>query len=245
MDPKFLAIVAATVINSSLGLAGAATLWFRENIFQRTVKILVAFSAGALLGAAFFHLLGEATGKIEPTWLYSYVLLGFMVFFVLEEYLHWHLCEECDIHPYSYLMVIGDSLHNIIDGLVIAGTFMTGIPLGIVTTLVILSHELPQELGVFAVIVSGGIEKKTALLYTFFSQTTCVLGGIVGYFAFQHAEKLQLFILPFAAGGFIYIAAADLIPSMHHSEGFAKITSFFWLVFGMAFMLAIKVFFGG
>jgi len=245
MDPKLLGIIVATLINSSLGLVGAVTLLVRDNLFEKLMKILVAFSAGALLGAAFFHLLGEVCNKIDPNLLFGYAIIGFLAFFVLEEYLHWHFCEECDIHPFSYLMVVGDSLHNFIDGLVIAGTFVVGMPLGIVTTIVILGHELPQELGVFAVIVSGGVEKKKALLYSFIAQTTCVLGGILGYFIFNHMQSLQLFILPFAAGGFIYIASADLIPSMHKTEGLAKITSFFWLVFGILFMLAIKIFFGG
>jgi zinc and cadmium transporter len=162
---------------------------------------------------------------------------------MLEGFLHWHLCEgECETHPYSYLMVIGDSLHNILDGLVIAGTFMIDIKLGIVATLVIIAHEVPQELGVFAVLVSGGFVKQKAIFYSFVAQCTCVIGGIAGYFFMSRLEFLAALIVPFAAGNFIYIAAADLIPQMHEAKGAEKITSFLWMCIGLLFMLWVKIF---
>jgi zinc and cadmium transporter len=234
-------IIGATLLDSLIGLVGVFSLFVREDLLKRVLKTLVAFSAGALLGGAFFHLMPESFEKMSAILAFGIAIIGFLAFFVLEEYLHWHNCEECDIHPYSYLMIIGDSVHNVLDGLVIAGTFMVNIQLGIVTTMVIVAHEVPQELGVFGVLVSGGFDKTKAILYSFMAQCTCVLGGILAYLFFSQAALFSAFIVPFAAGGFLYIAAADLIPSMHETEGFAKVTSFIWLCTGILFMLYIKL----
>jgi zinc and cadmium transporter len=234
-------ILGATIIDSLVGLVGVFWIFVSEDLLKKTVKTLVAFSAGALLGGAFFHLMPEAIEKMPVLTSFEITLVGFLLFFVLEEYLHWHMCEECDIHPYSYLMIIGDSVHNVLDGLVIAGTFMVSVPLGIVTTLLIIAHEVPQELGVFGVLVSGGFNKHKAILFSFIAQCTCVLGGLFAFFFFTTVTSLTTLIIPFAAGGFLYIAASDLIPSMHETEGFEKITSFVWLCIGILFMLYIKL----
>jgi len=221
---------------------GVFSLFANEAVLRKTIKTLVAFSAGALLGGGFFHLLAESLEKMTPFQSFSITLVGFLAFFVLEEYLHWHQCEECEIHPYSYLMIIGDSVHNILDGLVIAGTFMVSIHLGIITTALIIAHEVPQELGVFGILVSGGFKKTEAIFYSFIAQCTCVLGGIAGYFFMSKMEILASFIVPFAAGGFIYIAAADLIPGMHKTEGIEKVSSFAWLCAGLLLMIITKVY---
>jgi zinc and cadmium transporter len=235
-------IIGATIVDSLVGLVGVFSLFANESVLRKTIKTLVAFSAGALLGGGFFHLLAESLEKMTPFQSFSITLIGFLSFFVLEEYLHWHQCEECEIHPYSYLMIIGDSVHNILDGLVIAGTFMVSIHLGIITTALIIAHEVPQELGVFGILVSGGFKKTEAIFYSFVAQCTCVFGGIAGYFFMSKMEVLALFIVPFAAGGFIYIAAADLIPGMHKTEGIEKVSSFAWLCAGLALMIATKVY---
>jgi zinc and cadmium transporter len=235
-------IIGATIIDSLVGLVGVFSLFVNETFLQKIIKKLVAFSAGALLGGGFFHLLAEALEKMSPFHTFSLTLIGFLIFFVLEEYLHWHQCEECEIHPYSYLMIIGDSAHNVLDGLVIAGTFMISIPLGIITTALIIAHEVPQELGVFGILVSGGFNKSQAIFYSFLAQCTCVLGGILGYFFMNKIDILASLIVPFAAGGFIYIAASDLIPGMHKTEGIEKISSFAWLCIGLALMIITKVY---
>jgi len=235
-------IIGATVIDSLVGLVGVFSLFVDEARLKKMIKTLVAFSAGALLGGAFFHLLAEAMERMPVFNVYAVTLIGFLAFFILEEYLHWHQCEECEIHPYSYLMIVGDSVHNILDGLVIAGTFMVSTYLGVITTILIIAHEVPQELGVFGVLVSGGFNKYNALFYSFIAQCTCVLGGIFGYLFFSKMDAFSLFIIPFTAGGFIYIAAADLIPGMHKTEGFEKITSFIWLCLGLLLMIATKLY---
>ncbi|MCX5749977.1 MAG: ZIP family metal transporter [Candidatus Saganbacteria bacterium] len=237
-------IIGATVVDSLMGLAGIVSLWMRPDTLNRFIKFFIAFSAGVLIGGAFFHLLVESLSLLSPNLTFLTTVIGFLLFFVFEEYLHWHLCEECEIHPYSYLMIVGDSIHNIIDGLVIAGAFIVSVPLGVVTTIMILGHEIPQELGVFAILVSGGIKNTKAIAYSFFAQCSCVLGGIIGFMFMQRITVLSSFLLPFAAGGFIYIAASDLIPGMHKTEGFGKVTSFIWLCLGIAFMIAAKALFG-
>lgn len=241
---KLLWVLAATLIDSLLGFAGIFSLWIKDALLNRIVKILVAFSAGVLLGGAFFHLILESLEQISPYISFIVVLSGFLMFFIFEGYLHSHLCDECEIHPYSYLMIVGDSLHNFIDGLVIAAAFMINISLGLITTLMVMAHELPQELGVFSVLVSGGIKKEKAVIYSFLAQCFCILGGIIGVFAVSRIGTLSGYILPFAAGGFLYIAAADLIPVMHKTAGIQKIYSFFYLVLGVVFMLAAKFVFG-
>jgi zinc and cadmium transporter len=238
---KLLWIVGATLIDSLLGLAGIFSFFVREATLQRSIKFLVPFSAGVLLGAGFFHLLAEALGRFTPMLAMVITIFGFLIFFVLEEYLHWHHCEECEIHPYTYLMIIGDSLHNVLDGLVIASAFITSIPLGILISAVVIAHEVPQELGIFALLLSGGIEKKQAISYSLLAQVTCILGGVAGFFFMSRMERLASYILPFAAGGFIYIAASDLIPGMHKTEGLEKVVSFSCLCLGLAFMLYLKI----
>jgi zinc and cadmium transporter len=235
-------IIGATIIDSLVGLVGVFSLFINEKMLQKIIKKLVAFSAGALLGGGFFHLLVEALEKMTAFQTFAITLIGFLVFFILEEYLHWHQCEECEIHPYSYLMIIGDSAHNVLDGLVIAGTFMVSVPLGVITTVLIIAHEVPQELGVFGVLVSGGFNRSQAIFYSFVAQCTCVLGGIIGYFFMNRIDVLASLIVPFAAGGFIYIAASDLIPGMHKTEGIEKISSFAWLCAGLVLMIVTKLY---
>jgi len=236
-------ILGVTIVNSLLGLTGVFSLWIREATLNKIVKSLVAFSAGILLGGGIFHLLAESLNKLSPMFALSVFIVGFLLFFVLEESLHWHHCEKCDAHPYNYLMIVGGAIHNFIDGLVLAAAFMVSTPVGLITSLMVIGHEFPQTLGVFAVLVSGGFEKGKAILYSFLVQTTCILGGILGFLFVSKIEVVSTYLLPFAAGGFIYIAASDLIPGMHKAEGTEKIGSFVWLCLGLLFMIAIKIFF--
>ena len=238
-----LFILGATILDSLLGLAGIFSLWVKHDTLSRAVKVLVPFSAGVLLGGAFFHLMAESLQVLSVNLSFGIVMVGFLLFFVLEGYLHWHLCNECDEHPYSYLMIIGDSLHNFIDGIVIAATFCVSIPLGVVTTLMIMGHELPQELGIFCVLVSGGFKKEKAIIFSFIAQTACIAGGLIGFVFSGLSAQFANYMLPLAAGGFIYIAAADLVPSMHEAKGGEKITSFIWLCAGLVFMVAVKYLF--
>jgi len=238
-------ILLATIINSLIGLMGVFSLWIKYETLNKILIYLVAFSAGALLGGAFFHLLDESFKHLTVMTSFLITITGFILFFIIEGYFHWHRCK-CRPQPFTYLILIGDSIHNFIDGMIIAATFFINPTLGIVTTLMILGHEAPQEIGLFGTLVYGGYKKRKAMLYSFIVQATCILGGIAGYLASTKAEVFSYYLIPFAAGGFIYIAASDLIPEIHkmHKRNFEMtIFSLLFLLIGLSFMIAIKLVF--
>jgi zinc and cadmium transporter len=205
---------------------------------------LVAFAAGSLLGGAFFHMLPASLASgISDLAVYALILAGFAVFFGLEQFLHWHHCHRAETEckkPLTYLILIGDGLHNFLGGLAVAGTFLIDVRLGIVTWLAAAAHEVPQELGDFGVLVHGGWPRRQALLYNVLSALTFLLGGIVAYLA---SFRLDVsFLVPFAAGNFLYIGAADLIPEVKaHADLKANVTHFAAFAFGVALMLVVKL----
>jgi zinc and cadmium transporter len=189
----------------------------------------------------------EAIEAIGTSAAFRYLLVGFTVFFLIEKLLHWHHCHEgpCEVHAFTYLILFGDGIHNFIDGLIIAASFLVDIPFGIVTTLLIIGHELPQELGDFGVLLHGGFSARKALAFNFLSQMTAVAGGIAG-FLISGAAGFTTLLLPFAAGGFVYIAASDLVPELHKEKRLGKSMFYFaFFLIGIGFMLGIKLLFGG
>ena len=240
-------IILATLVDGLMGLVGVFSLWVKEKFFKKLLMVLVAFSAGALLSGAFFHLLAESLDSLPVMTVFAFMLIGFVVFFIVERFLHWHHCheeKECKVHPVSYLILIGDGIHNFIDGIIIGASFIVSVHFGIITTLLILAHEIPQELGNFAVLAYSGFGKTKALLYNFLAQLTCVVGGVAGYFLSSQFQVITPFILPFAAGGFIYIAASDLVPELHKEPKLKKLLiSFGFFILGIAMMLGMKLLF--
>jgi len=246
--PIVVWIIVATLVDSLIALVGVFSLWVKDRILKDVLFGLVAFSAGALLGGALLHLVAESleSQALSVDTVFVLVMVGFSFFFIMEKFLYWHHCHDgvCEIHPYTYLILFGDSVHNFIDGLVIAASFIVDIRFGVLTTFMIISHEVPQELGDFAVLVYGGMEKKRALLYNFISQLTCVAGGLMGYLASSASGAFTIYLLPLAAGGFIYISASDLIPELHREVNLRKsILAFFFFAAGVGFMLAAKLVF--
>ncbi len=244
MDPTLLWIAGSGLLMSAIALVGSITLVLSENTLQRLLLPLVAFAAGSLLGGAFFHMLPAsfAAGKSEMT-VYTLVLAGFTVFFGLEQFLHWHHCHRAQTSckkPLTYLILLGDGLHNFLGGLAVAGTFLIDIRLGIVTWLAAAAHEIPQELGDFAVLLHGGWQRREALLYNMLSALTFLLGGLVAYAA---SFRLDVsYLVPFAAGNFIYIAAADLIPEVkQHAALRANIIHFAAFTAGAILLLAVRL----
>jgi zinc and cadmium transporter len=244
MDPLLLWIVGSGLLMSAIALVGSVTLVLSDHTLQRILLPLVAFAAGSLLGGAFFHMIpaGLAAGLSDVT-AYTLVLAGFAAFFGLEQFLHWHHCHRAETSckkPLSYLILIGDGLHNFLGGLAVAGTFLIDIRLGIVTWLAAAAHEVPQELGDFGVLVHGGWKRRQALFYNVLSALTFLVGGIVAYVA---SFRLDVsFLVPFAAGNFIYIGAADLIPEVReHAELRTNVIHFVAFVAGVMLMLLVKV----
>jgi len=218
-------------------------LFFKKETLSRITIFLISLSAGALIGGAFLHLLPEASEGIEPKKLFFIVLLAFVLFFLIEKVFHWRHChkENCEIHTFGYMNLVGDSLHNFIDGLVIASVFLVDFKLGIITTIAIALHEIPQEIGDFGVLIHAGFNKLKALILNYIVAAMVILGGIVGYFASFYINNIVLYLLPIAAGGFIYIAASDLMPEIRKESNFKKsIKSFSIFLLGIILMFAVK-----
>jgi zinc and cadmium transporter len=216
-------IVGSGVLMSALALTGGITLMLSEAARQRLMLPLVAFAAGSLIGGALLHMIPAALGHGAPagTTLF-WVLGGFGVFFALEQFLHWHHCHRASTsckRPLTYLILVGDGLHNFLGGLAVAGTFLVDVRLGISTWLAAAAHEVPQELGDFAVLVHGGWENGKALLFNTISALTFLLGGLVTYAAATRVDVS--FLISFAAGKFLYIGASDLVPEVNKHERFA------------------------
>ena len=240
-------IVLSGLLMSALALIGSVALLLKQSTLQRITLPLVAFAAGTLLGGAFFHMIpASVTKSSSDISIYIWILAGFSAFFALEQFLHWHHChrESADCkQPLTYLVLLGDGIHNFTGGLAVAGAFMISVPLGITTWLAAAAHEIPQELGDFAVLVHGGWTKKKALLLNVLSALTFPLGGIIAYFASQRFDVS--FLVPFAAGNFIYIAASDLVPEVNkHHEITTNLIHFTSLVTGILALFLIKVFLG-
>jgi len=241
-------IIIATFIDGLAALVGGFTLFMSNTKLQKLLLKFVAFSAGTLLSGALLHLIPESLDKLKSEPVFIFVIIGFIFFFLVERFLHWHHCHDgrCNVHQFTYLILFGDGVHNFIDGLIIAVSFIVSVPFGIITTLLILGHEIPQELGDFGVLVYGGMKKTKALLYNLISQSVAILGGIIGYFLSSSVEGIIPYILPFAAGGFLYIAASDLVPELHKEPDLHKsLISFGFFLVGVAFMLIMKHLFGG
>jgi zinc and cadmium transporter len=237
-------ILASTFLVSLISLIGVFTFFIKKNLLQRVLFYFIGFSAGGLLGGAFLHLLPEALEQAESQVVFIYLILGFVSFFILERYLHWRHCHEglCSVHAFSYLNLIGDSIHNFSDGLIIAASFLVSIRFGIITSLVIILHEIPQEIGDFGVLVYGGFSKFKALYYNFVTALSCVIGAMLGYFISANIQNFSLFLLSFTAGGFIYIAACDLVPELHKQQDSRKgISSMFAFLCGILFVLLARI----
>lgn len=227
-----------------IAFVGVFALVMKEQLLNKILIILVSLSAGVLMGGAFIHLLPEAVEKAEGTDIFIVVLVGFVLFFIMEKVLHWRHCHngKCNVHTFHFMNLIGDSIHNFIDGLIIAASFIVSTPLGITTTIAIAAHEIPQEIGDFAVLVYGGFDRKRAVILNFTVALTVVIGGIVGYFISKSIENTVLFLLPFAAGGFIYIAATDLIPEIKKEIDIRKsMLTMGVFIFGMLIMWLTKI----
>lgn len=243
MSPWLSALISALGI-SLLSLVGIIALSIREKILNKLLLLLVSFSAGALLGGAFFHLIPESLeGAHCPADLFRYVVVGIGLFFILERVLRWRHCHqvECDTHKHlGYLNLTGDALHNFIDGLILVSAFSVSRPLGLAVTLSVAAHELPQEIGDYGVLLYAGFTKLRALLYNFVSALFAVGGVLIGWFLVQNVANFNSVLLPITAGGFLYIAMSDLIPELHKERNLSRsLLSFAMFAAGVLVLLMV------
>lgn len=240
------ALISAFVV-SLLALLGITTLAIKEKLINKILLYLVSFSAGGLIGSAFFHLIPEGLESNDNVILvFVYVIIGFCLFFLLERFLRWHHCHDkkCDspVHL-GYLNLVGDAMHNLIDGIIIVSTYLVNPELGFVVTLSIIFHEIPQELGDFGLLLYSGMKKTKALLLNYAVATLTVFGVIIGYFLIRFSVDISIFLVPAAAGGFIYIAASDIIPELHKETKTKKaIFHFITFILALVLMLLLKIF---
>lgn len=239
----FIIIITATFAVSLGAFIGIFTLAIKEKILNKVLLLIVSLSAGVLMGDVFIHLLPEASEKFGNGDVYMFVLLSFIIFFLVEKILHWRHCHngECKVHTFGYMSLFGDSVHNFLDGLIIAGTFLADVKLGIITTIAVALHEIPQEISDFGVLIYSGFKKRTAIIANFAVALTVVLGGIVGYLISFNTDKLTPYFLALASGGFIYIAASDLLPEIRKETNLKKsVISFGLFLIGIILMYLIK-----
>lgn len=234
-------IILATIIVSLGSFVGFFSFLLKPEKLEKFLIFPVSLSTGALLGGAFIHLLPEASEKLGDIDLFKIVLFSIVIFFLIEKILHWHHCHKgvCEAHTYVHMSLLGDAVHNFIDGLIIASTFIIDVKLGIVTTVAIALHEIPQEIGDFAVLLYGGFSRKKALLANIFIALTSIIGGVSGYFMASLFQNLIIYIVPFAAGGFIYIAVSDLMPEVRSESNILRSFLSFAAILGGIFIVQI------
>lgn len=212
----FVSIFAVSLVS----LVGVSLLSIRHAALKRVLLHLVSFSTGAFLGNVFIHLLPEVMEHAEDVHEALLIVLGGIVLsFIVEKFIHWRHCHslECEghVHVAGKMVLFGDAVHNILDGILIATAYMASIPLGVATTMAVFLHEVPQEIGDFAVLLHSGFSRKKALFYNFLSALTAFLGGALVLLLSAQVENIEHILLPVAAGNFLYIAGSDLIPELH------------------------------
>jgi zinc and cadmium transporter len=253
MQEQSLYAIGSVVVVSLISLVGVLTIALSKKLLSKIVRFLVSFSAGALLGDAFLHLLPEVVEENGFTLSISLaILLGILIFFVLEKFVRWRHCHISDAttdeddhkHPFVVMSLLGDSLHNFIDGIVIGASYLISIPVGIATTIAVAMHEIPQEIGDFGVLVHGGFSRKMALALNFLTALTALAGVFFILFLEGQAENAVPFFVALTAGGFIYIASADLIPELHKevrvSRSLIELLAFVLGIVTMLLLLSVE-----
>ena len=245
MNARLAWILGSGIAHSLIALVGGVTLLMPERGLRRLLLPLVALSAGALMGGALFHMLPAGVERLHDSLMpYLWVAVGFAVFFCIEQFLHWHHCHQATHdhkRPLTYMLLVAGSVHHLLGGIAVGASFMVDIRLGISTWLAAAAHEVPQELGDFGVLVHGGFSPRRALGYNFLSALTFPLGGLLAYLT---ARQLDVsFLLPFAAGNFLYIGAVDLVPEVNKHQGL-RTGAFHFLCFvlGLGALFALAVF---
>lgn len=218
MNNTWLFALLSAVLVSLISFIGVFLLSIKQKSLNKILILLVSFAVGALLGNAFFHLLPEAYFHLPSASYTAWICIaGFLIFFAIEQFLHVHTDksgEEGKIKNYGYLSLYADGIHNFTDGILIAIAWMFSPEMGLATTVTVILHEIPQEISDFGVLLQAGFTRKKALLYNFYSACSAILGTILTLWIGEQLSHLSTYVLPFAAGGFIYLAATSLLPEI-------------------------------
>jgi zinc and cadmium transporter len=244
MLPFLYSLIAAIAV-SLISLIGVFLIFIKTPALKKTTLFLVSFAVGGLLGDALIHLLPESFKVLNHNFLVSILTIsGILLFFLIEKFLRWRHCHDLDcveesrMSHLSVLNLIGDSVHNFFDGMVIAASFLVSIPLGVTTTLAVTLHEIPQEIGDFGIFVHNGLSVSKALFFNFISAFSSLLGVLLTFVLGGYLAGFSTYFIPITAGGFIYLAASDLIPELHRHDQSAKQSAWqlFFIVLGVVLM---------
>lgn len=247
MAGTYFYIIAASLITSIVSLVGAVVLMISPKRLNRIIMLLVSLSAGTLLGDSFFHLLPEAVVTANgSSSIWIGIIGGILLFFVLEKIIHWRHCHvqpgTNHVHPVGIMNLLGDGLHNLLDGMLIAASFLVNTGLGVVTTIAVISHEIPQELGDFGTLLHAGFKPVKALWLNLLTGLASVAGAILAIIIGTHSEKFLEYVIPVTAGGFIYIATSDLIPELKKDSRLTDtLRQLFGIFLGLGIMVLLKV----
>jgi len=226
MNQAWLYTLISVLLISLVSFVGVFTLTLKLQTLKKILLLFVSFSAGALLGGAFFHLLPEAAEEGFSSSVSLSLISGIIFFFILEKIICWRHCHQPTTknhpHPFAFTNLIGDAFHNFIDGVIIATAFTVSIPLGLSTSIAVFLHEVPQEIGDFGVLIHGGFKPLKALTLNFLSAATAIIGAITTMIITSQTKEFSQILIPFTAGGFIYIALSDLIPELHKETNVKK-----------------------
>jgi len=250
MIPQTGSIIIATIIVTLFSLSGILTLSMNEKTLHRVLFFLIAFSAGSILGASLFDLLPEAVELVSENEVFNIIAFGFIFFFFLERFIYWYhghghseeIEDDLGDPPegFAYLNLLGDGIHNFIDGMVIAASFNASIELGVTTTIAVIFHELPQEMGDYGILIYAGIDKTKALVYNFIAASTVILGGLFASVFLETVESLEGSLVAFSAGAFLYLAASELIPELQKERDLKRsLLQFIIFLLGMAVIYSL------
>lgn len=238
--------LASVFLVSLISLIGVFFISINEQGMRRILFVLVSLAVGGLFGDSFIHLLPEAFRQSDGVQTALYVLAGIFLFFILEKFLRWrheHTLEaEPAIHPVGYINLMADGVHNLLDGMIIGAAYLVSRKVGIATTLAVILHEIPQEIGDFGILVQAGFTRKRALFFNFLSASLSILGALIALFLGLRGSHFSHFMAPLAAGGFIYIAGSDLLPELHkESKPAHSLTQMGAILVGAGLMLLLTL----
>ncbi len=247
MSEVWLYSLSSVIVVTLISLIGVIVLAVQQNVLNKIVFVLVSLAVGALFGDALIHLLPEAYESFSSSLTVGYlVMAGFLFFFLVEKYLHWHHHHDEEsgvhIHPVGYINIISDAIHNFVDGALIGVSYLVSIPLGLATTIAVVLHEIPQEIGDFGVLITAGFSRRKALWLNFATGLTAVLGTVLALIFGGRLAVLTDYAVPLTAGGFLYIAAVDLLPPLHkETRPWRSLLQLIAIVAGVAVMAWLKI----